>query len=157
MWLRQPFAFRLSCQTVLAATGDLTAADDLEIVAYNSLPATLAKDGRGMRYYCLLNQPTCEDKPLLFANNGAGSGPNRNGAICPGPHAGFGCCRSNFHFAWPKFVQSLTAGNLDSRKYDAIKGCRRKVVTPAKREQNQKIKSPRWRRRGCRTIDRSAK
>lgn len=97
----------LSCQTVLAATGDLTAADDLEIVAYNSLPATLAKDGRGMRYYCLLNQPTCEDKPLLFANNGAGSGPNRNGAICPGPHAGFGCCRSNFHFAWPKFVQSM--------------------------------------------------
>lgn len=97
----------LSCQTVLAATGDLTAADDLEIVAYNSLPATLAKDGRGMRYYGLLNQPTCEDKPLLFANNGAGSGPNRNGAICPGPHAGFGCCRSNFHFAWPKFVQSM--------------------------------------------------
>ena len=97
----------LSCQTVLAATGDLAAADDLEIVAYNSLPATLAKDGRGMRYYCLLNQPTCEDKPLLFANNGAGSGPNRNGAICPGPHAGFGCCRSNFHFAWPKFVQSM--------------------------------------------------
>ena len=97
----------LSCQTVLAATGDLTAADDLEIVAYNSLPATLAKDGRGMRYYCLLNQPTCEDKPLLFANNGAGSGPDRNGAICPGPHAGFGCCRSNFHFAWPKFVQSM--------------------------------------------------
>ena len=97
----------LSCQTVLAATGDLTAADDLEVVAYNSLPATLAKDGRGMRYYCLLNQPTCEDKPLLFANNGAGSGPNRNGAICPGPHAGFGCCRSNFHFAWPKFVQSM--------------------------------------------------
>ena len=97
----------LSCQTVLAATGDLAAADDLEVVAYNSLPATLAKDGRGMRYYCLLNQPTCEDKPLLFANNGAGSGPNRNGAICPGPHAGFGCCRSNFHFAWPKFVQSM--------------------------------------------------
>ena len=97
----------LSCQTVLAATGDLAAADDLEIVAYNSLPATLAKDVRGMRYYCLLNQPSCEDKPLLFANNGAGSGANRNGAICPGPHAGFGCCRSNFHFAWPKFVQSM--------------------------------------------------
>ncbi len=97
----------LSCQTVLAATGDLAAADDLEVVAYNSLPATLAKDGRGMRYYCLLNQPSCEDRPLLFANNGAGSGPNRNGAICPGPHAGFGCCRSNFHFAWPKFVQSM--------------------------------------------------
>ena len=98
----------LSCQTVIAATGDLTAADDLEIVAYNSLPATLGADGKGIRYYCLLNQPSCEDKFLGFANNGGRFGVNeRNGAICPGPHSGFGCCRSNFHFAWPKFVQSM--------------------------------------------------
>lgn len=54
----------LSCQTVIAATGDLLAADDLEIVAYNSLAATLAPDGKGCRYYCLLNQPSCEDKYL---------------------------------------------------------------------------------------------
>ena len=98
----------LSCQTVIAATGDLTAADDLEIVAYNSLPATLGEDGKGMRYYCLLNQPSCEDKYLCFANNGGRDGVReRNGAICPGPHSGFGCCRSNFHFAWPKFVQTM--------------------------------------------------
>ena len=98
----------LSCQTVIAATGDLTAADDLEIVAYNALPATLGDDGKGMRYYCLLNQPSCEDKYLCFANNGGRDGiRERNGAICPGPHSGFGCCRSNFHFAWPKFVQSM--------------------------------------------------
>jgi len=98
----------LSCQTVLAATGDLAAADDLETVAYNSLPATLGADGKGIRYYCLLNQPSCEDMFLHFANNG-GSWDSRQrvGAICPGPHAGFGCCRSNFHFAWPKFVQSM--------------------------------------------------
>ena len=98
----------LSCQTVVAATGDLLAADDLEIVAYNSLAATLAPDGKGCRYYCLLNQPSCEDKYLGFANNGGrGDAKVQNGAICPGPHSGFGCCRSNFHFAWPKFVQSL--------------------------------------------------
>ena len=98
----------LSCQTVIAATGDLLAADDLEIVAYNSLAATLAPDGKGCRYYCLLNQPSCEDKYLCFANNGGrGDAKVQNGAICPGPHSGFGCCRSNFHFAWPKFVQSL--------------------------------------------------
>ena len=96
----------LSCQTVVAATGDGAAADDLEVVAYNSLAATLAPDGKGCRYYCLLNQPSCEDKYLCFANNG-GLGSAKNGAICPGPHSGFGCCRSNFHFAWPKFVQSL--------------------------------------------------
>ena len=98
----------LSCQTVVAATGDLLAADDLEIVAYNSLAATLAPDGKGCRYYCLLNQPSCEDKYLCFANNGGrGDAKVQNGAICPGPHSGFGCCRSNFHLAWPKFVQSM--------------------------------------------------
>ena len=98
----------LSCQTVVAATGLLEAADDLELVAYNSLPATLGSDGRGLRYYCLLNQPSCEDKFLCFANNGGTrDSAQMNGAICPGPHAGFGCCRSNFHFAWPKFVQSM--------------------------------------------------
>ncbi|MDO5320069.1 MAG: glycoside hydrolase family 127 protein, partial [bacterium] len=98
----------LSCQTVLAATGLLPAADDLEMVAYNSLPATLGADGRGLRYYCLLNQPSCEDKFLCFANNGGSrDSAQMNGAICPGPHAGFGCCRSNFHLAWPKFVQSM--------------------------------------------------
>lgn len=95
----------LSCQTVVSALGDGAVADDLEIVAYNSLPATLGRDGKGCRYYCVLNQPSCEDKYLLFANNGGQTVPV--GAICPGPHAGFGCCRSNFHLAWPKFVQSM--------------------------------------------------
>jgi len=98
----------LSCQTVLAAVGDLSAADDLETVAYNSLPATLGRDGKGLRYYCLLNQPACVDKYLMFANNGGPADSCEcNGAICPGPHSGFGCCRSNFHMAWPKFVQSM--------------------------------------------------
>lgn len=98
----------LSCQTVVSAIGDLTAADDLEIVAYNSLAGTLSRNGKGCRYYCVLNQPFCEDKYLLYANNGGrGIDREQNGAICPGPHSGFGCCRSNFHFAWPKFVQSM--------------------------------------------------
>ena len=95
----------LSCQTHLTVFADADVADDLEMVAYNSLPATLAPDGKGIRYYCLLNQPACLDKMLLFANNGDRS--QNVGSICPGPHSGFGCCRSNFHMAWPKFVQSM--------------------------------------------------
>ena len=95
----------LSCQTHLVVFADAEVADDLETVAYNSLPATLAPDGKGLRYYCLLNQPACLDKFLLFANNGDRS--ENVGAICPGPHAGFGCCRSNYHLAWPKFAQSM--------------------------------------------------
>ena len=96
----------LSCQSVLATCGwfgaGLAEADDLESVAYNTLPSTLADDGRGVRYYHLLNMPRCSASTKLgFENNGDG------GAVVPGPDAGFGCCRSNFHFAWPKFVQSM--------------------------------------------------
>lgn len=92
----------LSCQEVIAAVGELRAADDLESVAYNTLPGELGDDGKGMRYYTLLNQPVCAVKSCMgYANNGEG------GSIVPGPDAGYGCCRSNFHFAWPKFVQSM--------------------------------------------------
>ena len=91
-----------SCQVQASVCGDTEAADDLETVAYNALMSMVAPDGRGMTYYCLMNQPACVDKSLNFANNGVGVG-----SICPGPHSGFGCCRSNFHMAWPKFVQSM--------------------------------------------------
>ena len=92
----------LSCQETVSALGDLVAADDLEVVAYNALPAVLGDDGRGLRYYTLLNQPVCEAKSHLgFADNDKGI------SVTPGPDSGFGCCRSNFHFAWPKFVQSM--------------------------------------------------
>jgi len=92
----------LSCREVAAALGDVGPADDLEVVAFNALPATLGDDGRGMRYYLILNQPQCTvDSRHGFECNGGGD------STTPGPDAGFGCCRSNFHFAWPKFVQSL--------------------------------------------------
>ena len=92
----------VSCQVQAATFGDGEAADDLEVVAYNTLMSMIAPDGHGMTYYCLMNQPADVDQPLDFANNGAGVG-----SLCPGPHSGFGCCRSNFHMAWPKFVQSM--------------------------------------------------
>ena len=101
----------LSCQSVISVFGSAAVADDLETVAYNALPGTLAPDGKGIRYYCLLNQPSCEDKLLLFANNGDRK--EMVGAICPGPHSGFGCCRSNFHLAWPKFAQTMWMGTPD--------------------------------------------
>lgn len=101
----------LSCQSVISVFGSAAVADDLETVAYNALPGTLAPDGKGIRYYCLLNQPACVDKLLLFANNGDRK--EMVGAICPGPHSGFGCCRSNFHLAWPKFTQTMWMGTPD--------------------------------------------
>lgn len=92
----------LSAQVALEALGDAQLADDLEMAAYNTLPATLGEDGRGLRYYCLLNQPACIDAELKFACNGHGML-----STVAGPYAGYGCCRSNFHFAWPKVAESM--------------------------------------------------
>lgn len=95
----------VSVQKVLEAFGDAAAADDLEDVVHNSLAATVTDDMKGIRYYLLLNQPMCIDKGLMFANNGIYD--QVTGANCPGPHSGYGCCRSNWHVAWPKFVQTM--------------------------------------------------
>ncbi len=95
----------ISIRSVLSAFGDTAPADDLEDVAYNALPATVTPDGKGLRYYLMLNQPMCIDKGLMFANNGFGH--EVTGANCPGPHSGFGCCRSNWHIAGPRFVQTM--------------------------------------------------
>ena len=92
----------LSAQVALETLGDADIADDMEIAAYNTLPATLAPDGKGVRYYCLLNQPECVNGELHFRHNGKDYFCN-----VPGPYSGFGCCRSNFHFAWPKFAESM--------------------------------------------------
>jgi hypothetical protein len=92
----------LSAQVALEALGDARLADDVEMAAYNTLPATLGGDGRGIRYYCLLNQPACIDADLKFACNGRGMLSN-----AAGPYSGYGCCRSNFHFAWPKVAETM--------------------------------------------------
>ena len=95
----------ISIQRHLGVFGDAAPADDLEDVAYNALAATVTDDMKGIRYYLLLNQPMCVDRGLMFANNGFGA--EITGANCPGPHSGYGCCRSNWHIAWPKFVQTM--------------------------------------------------
>ncbi len=99
----------LSCAVALEILGDTAIGDQLETVAYNALPAALSPDIKGLRYYSLPNQPKCSDENLGFANNGAGVG-----SICPSPHSGFGCCRSNFHFGWPKFVQHMWLATDDN-------------------------------------------
>ena len=95
----------VSAAKVVSALGDTAPADDIEDAAYNALAATFPRDMKGVRYYLMLNQPCCVDKRLMFANNGFGD--QITGANCPGPHSGYGCCRSNGHMAWPKVVQAM--------------------------------------------------
>ncbi|MFA5192239.1 MAG: beta-L-arabinofuranosidase domain-containing protein [Verrucomicrobiia bacterium] len=98
----------LSCTVAIGILGDAYIGDQLETVAYNALPAALSPDIKGLRYYSLQNQPKCTDEDLGFKQNGTGKS-----SICPSPHSGFGCCRSNFHFGWPKFVQNMWMATED--------------------------------------------
>ena len=91
----------LSAQVALETLGEASIADDMEVAAYNTLPATLAPDGKGVRYFCLLNQASCDNGTLRFSTGADWM------AIMPGPYSCFGCCRSNYHFAWPKFAESM--------------------------------------------------
>ena len=97
----------ISCADQVSVLANVEAADDLETVAYNCLPATLSPDVKGLRYYLPLNCPKAVDEPLFYAHN------NHAHSLTPSPHAGFGCCRSNFHIAWPKFVQSMWMASND--------------------------------------------
>jgi hypothetical protein len=98
----------LSSTVAIKVLGDAAIGEQLETVAYNALPAALAPDLKGIRYYILPNQPKCTNENLGFRHNGNG----RN-AICPSPHAGYACCRSNFHHGWPKFVHNMWMATAD--------------------------------------------
>ncbi|QDU59053.1 beta-L-arabinofuranosidase domain-containing protein [Aeoliella mucimassa] len=82
--------------------GDATLGDEIEQVAYNSLPAHVTKDLTGITYYQLQNQVQCMNTPHGFEQD------YHNG-IMPGPYSGFPCCCYNWHMGWPKLVESLWA------------------------------------------------
>ena len=117
----------LSDQVCLSVFGDAAIGDDMERIAYNTLPATLDPQIRGIRYYNILNQPACVNDGHVDAGKKRGYGFENNGAaeaMAPGPDAGFGCCRSNFHMAWPKFVQSMWMKTADGLAATAYGPCR---------------------------------
>ncbi len=117
----------LSEQILMSVFGDAEIGDDMETVAYNLLPSTMHPEIRGTRYYHILNQPMCVDDGRINKGKERGYNFNDNGAaeaMAPGPEAGFGCCRSNFHMAWPKFVQSMWMGRGDGLAAVAYGPCR---------------------------------
>jgi hypothetical protein len=98
----------LATTVAIKVLGDAYIGDQLERIAYNALPADLSPDLKGLRYYILPNQPKCTNENLGFRHNG-----NGQNSICPSPHSGYGCCRSNFHFGWPKFVHNMWMATTD--------------------------------------------
>jgi DUF1680 family protein len=95
-----------SVENLLAIFGDALLGDRLEKIAYNPLPATFSADMWAHQYDQQPNQVLCTLRQRDWTNNG----PESN---LFGLEPNFGCCTSNFHQGWPKFIASLWMATPD--------------------------------------------
>ncbi len=89
-----------SMEEMLSITGNHTYADILELLAYNTFPATLTPDMCAHQYVQQVNQIAADKKKRQFFD--AGKEANLYGLA---PY--YGCCAANMHQGFPKFTANL--------------------------------------------------
>jgi hypothetical protein len=96
-----------SDERLLGITGDTVWADRCEDVAFNSLPAALTADFKGLRYLTSPNMVLSDktSKAPGLANGGA--------MLEMNPHS-HRCCQHNFGHGWPYFAEHLWMGTNDN-------------------------------------------
>ncbi|MGV3618005.1 MAG: beta-L-arabinofuranosidase domain-containing protein [Fimbriimonas sp.] len=94
--------YMLSAETALQVLGEARIGDELEIAAFNGLPAALSKDFRQHVYYSLPNNVAAVKGEVGFTDD---HGDDRVVA----PRSGFPCCCYNLHMGWPKLAQNAWA------------------------------------------------
>ncbi|MFO0788466.1 MAG: glycoside hydrolase family 127 protein [Pirellulales bacterium] len=92
----------LSAMTTMRILGQATIGDEIELVAYNALPAALTKPFRQHVYYTLANNVTARTGFVGYEIDYADG-------RTPAPRSGCPCCCYNLHMAWPKLVQNSWA------------------------------------------------
>lgn len=90
-----------------AITGDTRWFDRCEEVAFNSLPASMTPDLKGLHYL------TCPNQVQLDQANKAPMIQNSGNMFAYDPY-GFRCCQHNVGFAWPYFTEHLWMATLDN-------------------------------------------
>jgi Beta-L-arabinofuranosidase, GH127/Domain of Unknown Function (DUF1080) len=96
----------LSAATALRVLGDVRIGDELELVAFNALPAALSKTFRQHVYYTLANSVSAKRGSVGYEIDYVDG-------RTPAPRSGCPCCCYNLHMAWPKLVQNSWAATLD--------------------------------------------
>lgn len=94
-------------ETAQLIVDDASIGDQLEKVAFNSLPGGLTNDIKGLQYYQQSNQ-------VISKFGYVGYGQNYDNGNMPGPYSGYGCCCYNFHMGWPYYVKSMWAATADN-------------------------------------------
>ncbi len=99
--------FMLSCEMLLAITGDLTWADRCEDVAFNTFPPALTADLKALHYLVSPNQ--CQ----LDSGNKAPGIQNGGDMFSYNPHS-YRCCQHNVAHGWPYFAEHLWMATPDN-------------------------------------------
>jgi DUF1680 family protein len=99
--------FMFSCERLLTIAADPRWADHCEDVAFNSLPAALTPDFKGLRYLTAPNLVSSDkgNKSPGFENSGP--------MLQMNPHI-HRCCQHNFGHGWPYFAQHLWYATSDN-------------------------------------------
>jgi hypothetical protein len=99
--------FMYSLEHLFSVFGDSRFADRLERVAFNALPAAMSPDMWTHQYDQQVNQVQCTINP---EHGWTTNGPESN---LFGLEPNYGCCTSNMHQGWPKFVAHLWMKTAD--------------------------------------------
>ena len=96
----------LSSHTAMRILGDASIGDNIEVLAFNALPAALSSDIHQHVYYTIANHVKAPLGKLGFDDD-------HGDDVTPAPRAGFPCCCYNLHMGWPKIAQHAWAATAD--------------------------------------------
>ncbi len=97
--------FMASFESLLKVTGDTRWADRAEEVAFNSLPAAMTPDLKGLHYLTAPNLISCDASGEHDFQNG--------GTLVSYDPWSYRCCQHNVAFGWPYFAEHLWLATAD--------------------------------------------
>ncbi len=92
-------------ETLLKITGETIAADRVEDIAFNSLPASMTPDLRGLHYLTAANLISCDRSGEHDFQN--------SGTLLSYDPWSYRCCQHNVAFGWPYFSEHLWLATSD--------------------------------------------
>jgi hypothetical protein len=98
--------FMHSDEALLKITGEACYADRCEEIAFNSLPAAMTPDLRGLHYLTAPNLISCDSSGEHDFQN--------DGTLVSFDPWSYRCCQHNVAFGWPYFTEHLWLGTADN-------------------------------------------
>ncbi len=98
--------FMASFESLLKITGGTVWADRAEEVAFNSLPASMTPDLKGLHYLTAANLISCDSSGEHDFQN--------SGTLVSFDPWSYRCCQHNVAFGWPRFAEHLWLATADN-------------------------------------------